>query len=803
MPTIWRGVRARGWRAVLAIALLTLSLAANTVVFSAADAFVFNRVPYANASRLVEIAARNPQTGAVGSPFATAAVLDQWQAHSDVFATVQGYLVKNVFVTATETARVPIADVTPGLFDLLGVRPRWGRGFAAADAAQTSPVPAIVSEAFARRRFGAPAQAINQLVTTSSRPLLVVGVMPAQFAFPDAATPIWRVMDPHGPLTAGFAGTFTIARLADGIPFERARELVQARASAVGAAAGTRQPYAATLTPLRMATAPQTQRQLLLVVLGTAICLLLTACANVASLELTAAVTRARTYAIRLALGEDRSRLIGSALGEGLVIVGIATAAATALARAGTTALAAYLPDHLQASSGNPMHVDARALVFMAAAALLTWAAASLPVVFFAARANVADLLRLGGGGATAPAARLRRAMTIAEVAAAVVLLAGTLLYTRTYMALAAVDNGWNPRGLAEIDVSLPGRLYPTLPAKRDFADRALERLTSARIVASGIWGSPPPDAGTVMQSHPQADGKPAGTEMALVGDLQVVPSYFSTLRIPITRGRSFTTADDDMAAIVGEDLARQLWPGADPIGRRFRIDTYMPWRHVVGVVPRVRNSFDPPGAIRSSMFQMYSPLPRAVSMPQGVDMFANDASYGVISLTVRVDNAARLADAARLVRSLEPRGEVHVSMIEDEYKEAFADRLVAAQVVGGFGLLAFLLAGAGVYGVMAFLVASRGREIGIRMALGADAPAIRRLVLRSALSLLAVGLAAGAAVALAAGRFVQSQLFGVRPFDPLTWVAVLCAVGAIAALATWRPAHAATRVDPSALLRE
>jgi hypothetical protein len=393
--------------------------------------------------------------------------------------------------------------------------------------------------------------------------------------------------------------------------------------------------------------------------------------------------------------------------------------------------------------------------------------------------------------------------MTIAEVAAAVVLLAGTLLYTRTYMALAAVDNGWNPRNLAVIDISLPGRVYPTLPFKRDFADRALDRLTSAHVIAGGIWGSPPPDAGMVMQSHPQGEGGQSVTGDVLVGDLQVVPSYFSTLGIRITRGRAFAAADDDMAAIVGEDLARQLWPGADPIGRRFRIDRDMPWRRVVGVALRVRNSFDPPGAIRSSMFQIYSPLPRTVPVPQGSDLFANDASYGVISMTVRVDAAARLADAARMLRSMEPRGEARVAMIDDEYKKAFADRLFAAQVIGGFGILAFLLAGAGVYGVMTFLVASRGREIGIRMALGADGRAIRRLVLRSALSMVLFGIALGAAIAIGAGRFVQSQLFGVRPFDPITWTAVLSAVAVIAALATWRPAHAASRVDPSVLLRE
>jgi predicted permease len=801
--TIWRGVRARGWRAIFSVALLTVALAANTVVFSAVDAFVFDRVPYPLASRLVEIATRNPQTGAPGSPFATAGVLDEWARQRDVFASVQGYLHKNVFVTAADTSRVPIADVTPGLFDLLGARPRWGRPFTAADAAQPSPQIVIVSEGFARDHFGSASDAVGRTLATASQPMLIVGVMPGTFAFPNGATPIWRVMDPHGPLTAGFVGVFTIARLADGIPFEAARDLVQSRAAAVGAAAGSRRPYAATLTPLRMATGPETQRRLFLVVLGTAVCLLLSACASVASVELAAAVSRARVYAIRLALGEGRASLIASAMGEGLAIVTVSTLLAMFAAQAGAAVLSVSLPDALRFGTVNVIDVDRRALFYMAAAAVATWLAASLPVVLFAARANVAELLKQGETGATVRGSRLRQVMTVSEVAVSIVLLAGTLLYARTYIALAAVDKGFDTRNLAVVTVSVPMRLYPSNQVKREFAELAIDRLTASREIVSGMWGSPPPDVGGAFTAHLQADDRPAAAEETTVGMMQVQPSYFSTLGIPLRQGRALSDTDDEHAAVISEDLARQLWPGVDPIGHRFRWDRYNAWRHVVGVAARVRNERDPPGVIDATTFQVYTPWPRVLpAPPPDRGAASNDGAYGFISMVVRVDSPARLAAVLRTVREMKPGGEVRAAMLDDEYAEAFQDRLFAATIIGAFGVLAFLLAGAGVYGVMAFLVASRAREIGIRMALGADSAAIRRLVVRSSAGLLAAGLALGSAIALSSSRLVRSQLFGVSPSDPVTWTIVVAAVAVIAVLATWRPTRAATRLDPSTLLR-
>ena len=322
----------------------------------------------------------------------SADLLDQWRQQTDLFSGVHGYLTKSLFLAGSgEPEIVATADVTVGMFELLGVRPYWGRSFAPGDDQQLDLQPVIVAEALARTRFGDPATAVGKRIETTGEPLLVVGVFPATFQFPDGAIRIWRPLDPRGPLTRNFAGVFTIARIAPGASLDSLARTIEQRSAEIGAAAGMQGAYLAQPGPLRGTLLPAEQRRLFLTLLGAAACLLLIACANVASLELASAVHRARTYAIQLAVGASKASLARTALLEGAALIGAAVAAAICLAYLASGTLMTVWPPFLTRGSVNPIDVDERTLLFMAGAAAIVWLLSSLPVVVYASRGSLLD----------------------------------------------------------------------------------------------------------------------------------------------------------------------------------------------------------------------------------------------------------------------------------------------------------------------------------------------------------------------------------------------------------------------------
>jgi putative ABC transport system permease protein len=805
----WRNVRARRWRAVLGMALLAVALAANTVVFSTADSFVFHRLPYPHADRLVQIINQNP-IFAGGDSFVTPAVLAEWQRHTDLFAGVQGYLTKNLFLVGlpgtAEAQQVAVADVTPGLIELLQVAPRWGRTLTREDAAQLDPQVVLVSEGLAIERFGAPEAAVGKTLETSGTRLLVAGVMPADFHFPYSRIRIWRVMDPAGPLTRGFVGVSDVARLAPGVPFDAAAAAVRQRGAGIASAAGLRQPYKPGLSPLELLSSSSDEGRMFLVLLGTAMCLLLTACANVASLELAHAVRQVRTYAIHVALGATRGRVVRTTVLEGLILTGSAVALAMPLAREGARAVGRYLPVSLGTGPINTIDLDARALTFMVTVAGAIWLLSVLPVLLFAIRTNVVESLKTEGLAAAASPRGViaRRILTIAEIAAAIVLPCGSILYARTYASLVGLEKGFDSRNLAVATITLPLQFYPDPAAGQQLARTVLGRLEASRTITEGIIGSPPPDVGFRMTANMIIDGALVGSPQTLSAFQTVGPDYFSALRIRLLRGRGFASDERATSVIVADSFARRFWPGGDAVGHTFRSSPGSMLRHVVGVVADVRNDLDPPGVVGSRVLQAYAPVQPPQPMPSRAQTVAdNGGSYGFLDLTLRVDSPERARAILPLIRQIDPRAPVSLDFVDDLYADRYADRLLATRVIGAFGMLAFIIAAAGIYGLMVFLVATRRREIGIRMALGADASSIGRLVVSSAIRLVSAGIALGGLAGIIGSRWIASQLFGVRPTDPATWLAVTLAIVGIALFATWHPARTAAALDPSQLLRE
>lgn len=802
----WRNIVARRWRAVLTVGVLALALAATTIVFSAADSLVFRRVAYPSADRLVTFDTRDAKSGRPGGGFASAAVLDEWRKQTDLFSGVHGHLYKTIFLIGSgEPELVPAADVTPGLIDMLGVRPRWGRTLLERDTHQADVHAVLIAEEIARKRFGDPARAVDQRIETTAEPLLVVGVMPASFRFPDGAQRIWRAFDPRGPLARNI-GISLIARIADGVSFTQLSQMMEGRSAALYVAAGARNVLIASPAPLRTARVIAEQRRLLLVLLGAAISLLLTACANAASLELAGALTRARTYAIQLAVGASRAVLVRTGLLEGIYLVGTAGLAACVLAYVGTDALGRYLPPSLTASV-NPIDIDYRALLVTTAFAGVTWVLSSLPLIAFAWRANLLELLKVeGASGLASPAGALwRRALTVAQVSFAVMLLVGSVLYVRSYLGLVRLDKGFDSSGVVAISLTIPPQRFGSAAGRAAMAQTILERLRARPGVLGAFEGSPPPSTGDSPTSndHIEVDGKPPMETNILVPRLWVDPDYFRVLGIPLIAGRMFERGDPPTNVLITEALARRLWPDGDAVGHRFREDPRFEWSYVIGVVTHVRTTYDGTSG-PERYFQKYSlrQPPPPVTVSTASTPRSSGASYGYLTITARVDSRLRASDLYQTVRSIDTRNILEVEFVDDQYARQFADRLLATRIMTAFGMLAFVVAAAGIYGVMAFLVANRAREIGIRMALGADGRRIRRLVLASAMWLVLLGAAIGIGGAFVASRWAHSQLFGVEATDPITIVLVTVAVAVTALLATWQPARQATRVDPKALLR-
>ena len=578
-------------------------------------------------------------------------------------------------------------------------------------------------------------------------------------------------------------GISLIARIADGVSLTQLSQMMEARSEALYVAAGARTVLIASPAPMRTARVVAEQRRLLFVLLGAAVSLLLTACANAASLELAGALARARTYAIQLAVGASRTELVRTGLLEGMCLVGTAALAAAVLAYLGTDALVRYLPPSLTASV-NPIDVDYRALLVTTGFAGLAWILSSLPLVAFAWRANLLELLKIEGASISASRAGAlwRRALTVAQVALAVMLLVGSVLYVRSYLGLVRLDKGFDSSGVVAISLTIPPQLLGSGAERAAMAQTILERLRARPGVLGAFEGSPPPSTGDSPTSndHIEVDGRPPMETNILVPRLWVDPDYFRVLGIPLVAGRMFEPGDPPTNVIITESLARRLWPDGDAVGHRFREDPLFEWSHVIGVVKHVRTTYDGTSG-PERYFQKYSlrqpPPPATASTASTPRSSSGGAAYGFLTVTARVDSRSRASDLYQTVRSIDTRNILKVEFVDDQYARQFADRLLATRIITGFGVLAFVVAAAGIYGVMAFLVANRAREIGIRMALGADSRRIRRLVLESSMWLVLLGAAIGIGGAVVASRWAQSQLFGVRATDPMTIVLVTVAV--------------------------
>jgi putative ABC transport system permease protein len=523
----------------------------------------------------------------------------------------------------------------------------------------------------------------------------------------------------------------------------------------------------------------------------------------VANLFLAEALGRRRELAIKAALGATRARLIRELLTESVLLGALGGALGLALAWSGLGAVVGLAPPDLTVWTANEIRIDGRILMLTAAMTLITGIVfGSLPA-WRASRQEAGDILNARTASAGRATARLRSALVVIEVALSVLLLTGAALLVRSFLRLHELDPGFKPGGVLTVRLSLPTDRYPAA-ARRAFLEQVEQKLAAmpgieAETIADGV----PTSGGSLHFQELEAEAGVKETSESILPDASVSPSYFSTMGIPITAGRSFTEDDPATVAIVNDKLARRLWSDGKGIGRRFRLGSTNPWLTVVGIAGDVRGSRM---VERETTAEMYSPFWRGIRADSGAlrKAVGPRRSFFEALVIVRAAKGLALLDGIkRAVWSIDPSQPVgRAVLVKDLLADSLSEDRFAATLMGTFAALALLLAGAGLYAVLAQLVAHRWREIGIRMALGASAADTSRLIVSRGLLLSGAGVALGLAGAWAAARVLSSQLYGVRPHDPLTFSAVAVAVLTTALAASWVPVRRAVTIDPATVLR-
>jgi len=784
-----------------AILTLALGVGANAAIFSAVNAVVLRPLPYPNPDQLYMLWEENPEKAWYKAVVAPANMLD-WREQVGAFADVTGYT--DTFGTATltkvgEPVIVKPTYTTGNFFSVLGVRAALGRTFTDAETWRTGQAVTVLSHRLWRDRFGSDPRVVGRTIELDGRPVQVVGVMRDGFAFPTEQADLWQPWgwDPANRQQVFFRRAHwlrVVARLKPGVSGEVANAQLQA------VAARLQRDYPATnklmgagMTPLHEFLVGDT-RLPLLILLGAVGLLLLIACANVGNLLLVKASGREREAALRLALGAGRGRLVRQALTESLVLSLAGGACGVALGWWGTRVLQALQPDGMLRVS--TFDFDWTVIAYVLAITTMSGLVFGIAPALWSSRRLPIDALKEGGPRGS-DSRRMRRwgeRLVIAEVALALVLTIGAGLLVRSLLRLQQVNPGFDPNGVLAARLQLPGGRYDTDGKANAFFGRLEERFRAIPSVegAAGVSDLPLTRGGYT--SDFTVAGWPAGTYGSEVIHRRITPDYFKVMKTPVLRGRDFTVDDRLGTAdvvIINEAFARKHFPGQDPVGQRVTFDripdSTSTWNTIVGVVGSEHQS----KLSLAPQIEVYEPILQSATNSLA---FVLRTTGDPAALGPAVRRAVAELDPALAVESMQTMHEVRAASLA---RERFLTTLLL--LFAGVGLA---LAIVGVYGVMAQMARRRVREMGIRLALGAQANDVRWLVVRNGLRLVTIGLAIGVATALIATRAMAAMLYGVAAKDPLTFVSVPLILVMTAILATWVPATFASRADPATALR-
>jgi putative ABC transport system permease protein len=788
-------VAARGF-ALTTILVSALGIGATTAAFSLADHMLVRPLPYPHADRLMRIWHDKASRGYRTLEPSPGNYVD-WKASSvqfEVMAAHQGF--GGVIVGLGDATHVSGAQVEPDLFDVLSARALFGRTLIDADLDPTTPRVIVLSEGMWRTMFAADPAVLGRTVVLNDAPYTIVGVMPAQFMFPSRTTRYWIPLRFTARDLQDRTNYFlnVIGRVKPGVTTEQARSEMRAIAARLEREyPDANKDTSATVFPLSDDLNPRS-RLLLYALVGASLCVLLIACTNLAGLLLTRALSYQHELSVRAALGAGWNRLVRQMLTESLMLAFIGGALGVLLAVTLQPLFVRLVPNGLPIGEIPPL--DGRMLLWALAITTMTALGfGALPAIRVARDAGVNGLREGLREGSSRRTERLRATFIVAEVTLSVVLLVATGLLIRSLWNVQSINPGFEAEGIFTARTALQSRLYRTAEQRRRFYDRVLAEVKATPGVTHAAYTSFLPFVMRGGLWPVVVAGRREGFAAEHIASLRfVTPSYFETLGIPLKRGRDFNDADLPTAtpvAIVSDSFVRTHWPGQDAIGRRFEMGGIE--RTVVGVVGDVRfrglerNDNEP---------QAYLPYRQ---VPDG-QLF-----YAPKDLVVRFAAAApTLPPAIReIVRRIDPQLPVtDAQLLSAVVDLETAPRTAQVRVLGGFALLASILAAIGIHGMLAFAVSSRSREIGVRIALGATARDIVSAIVGRGLLATTLGIVIGIGLALGAGRALQALLAGVSPTDSLTFFVAVTLCFSMSVAGALIPALRALRIDPIRAIR-
>jgi predicted permease len=725
----------------------------------------------------------------------------EWRTRHEVFQALEGWNYGTfILVGGVEPERINGAYVTPRLFTALGVSPVIGRAFEDGDGEPGRDAIVIISYGLWQQRFGLRNDAIGQPLILNDRRFRVVGVMPPHFRFPASHQVVWL---PTPLRQAGNARLQAVALLQPALT----QTAAQARLDTITAALAAEQPRPAgwrvRLTPMRGTDLNRWTERALEILTAAVFVVLLIACANLANLGFAQALSRRRELSIRAALGASRWRLIRELLAEHLVLGIAGGAIGLALASWGIGLALRIAPTAITLWTPNEARIDTRILAFTAITTIGSTLLCGLVPAWRASRADAGDALKSRTSGTARAHGGIRSTLVVVEVALSVVLVTGAALLIRSFVKLTHVDPGFEPNGLVAVSMEIPTDRYPSA-ARQAFFERVSQAVRAIPgVTAVSVANGVPTAGGNIHFGSLEIDGGAKDTHEIVLPDSVVDPAFFSTLGIPIVAGRGFRDGDAATAAVVSESFARRLVPHGSALGVRFRLFELDDWRTVIGIAREVHQSRS---MERDTEFEMYSPLWRPGPRTPTATVSSAGGARSFVSLRLIV-RAAATADLAAPIKAAiwsvdpgQPIGEI--VPVSDLLAVSLAEDRFATILMGSFAVLALVIAAAGLYAVLAQLVAHRRQEIGIRIALGAAAADVRRLILGRGVAMTAAGIAIGLAGAWVSARFIALQLYEIAPHDPVSFVAVPIVLLAISAIASWAPARRALTVDPMEALR-
>jgi putative ABC transport system permease protein len=773
--------------AAAAVLTLALGMSANTVMFSVLNTVLLRPLPYSKPDRLVQIwetDARRGDTHGTVSPYNFV----DWRSQSQSFEHIATYENNNLVLTGQKApARLSALFVTANFFDVLKVSALKGRTFLPDEDQPGKPRVAVLGYGAWQRHFGGDKDIVGKSVLLDDQAYSIVGIMPADFGLPRDRYDVWCLpgFDLKGT-SRGSHYLFALGRLKPGVSLQQAQteiDTIAERLAATYHQAGS----GVRLVSLQNEIVGNARRSLL-VLWAAVLAVLLIACANVAGLLLARAVARQKEVAIRSALGGSRARLIQQFLTESVLLATLGGILGVALSySAGRFVVAA--------SQGavprlRDLQIDGRVLAFTAIACVLTGFAFGLAPALSALRIDLNSSLKESGSASQmTDRLHLRSLFVVAEVALAMVLLVGGSLLARTLWQLQHVDTGFRAENILTFRFAVPSGKF-TSAQKGEFYERIAEQLAALPGVESVGATNDLPFAGSRSGSSFDIEGRPPDPQLLLHADYRTVsPGYFSTMRIRLLQGREFSVHDNQdgvFVAVINQAFKKKFFANEDPLGHRVKSHNRM--YEIVGVVGDVKHQdLGAPGFPELYLCNLQAELP----------------SWAFFAIRSRTEPKALIATVREAMKQIAPGEPIfRLNTLSDLVEYWLSPQKFNSLLLAIFAGLALVLAAIGIYGVIAYSVVQRTREIGIRMALGADRANVLRLILRQGARIGMLGLIIGIAAAYLSTRALSGMLYGVDPHDPLIFAAIAASLFAVVLLASYIPARRATRVDPLIALR-